>query len=375
MLNSDRHGSGAGAIVLTGFNINSNGGNIVLGGGANPGLDKNIAIAINNAAFGASGNKNGVRIVQSTLNANTGDITIRGKGLVGTDYSDGISLERVNILTSGNVLLSGAGGGFKIFSDGIDIDGATINVSGAGNLDLIGIGANVGGNNPLNHGVIVSEYNSGTQSTLKTLNGTLSINGQTRVSGTEADRFYGVYLTNSTSLESAGLGNIIINGTAQSGGDQAHHGIISTGSISIRATGSGNISLFGQAGDDAIGINLSGATIATNTGSILLNGTSGVSGSTIDNYGIALLDGTSLQSTGSNSIRLIANSLTGSPDLYIQNGSNIMGGSSFLGDILIDANTIDINDVALSTNRQRLLSPPAPLAPTSTSALPPAGWT
>jgi hypothetical protein len=102
-LNADVDPSG-GAIEITNATINSKGGNIILGGGSDPskfpafGTDAKIPI--------------GVFLNGSTLNAGTGNISIRGQALAGGSNFYGISVSGSKITTAGtgSITLNGIGG-------------------------------------------------------------------------------------------------------------------------------------------------------------------------------------------------------------------------------------------------------------------------
>ncbi|MFI3157068.1 MAG: MBG domain-containing protein, partial [Methylococcaceae bacterium] len=139
ILNADADGSGAGNIrMLTASSINSNNGNIILGGGANP---------LTTSAFGVTGNPNGIQLTNAVLNAGTGYIKIRGTGLAGTSNADGIRIESSSqlITTSGTINLNGTGGNGTDYNVGVDLLNSAL-TSTSGELNITGTGQGSGSN-------------------------------------------------------------------------------------------------------------------------------------------------------------------------------------------------------------------------------------
>jgi len=105
ILNSDRDASGVGAISLgSGTVITSNGGDITLGGGADP---------LATAAFGTASNIQGININNAQLRAGAGAINLRGQGYGSGSSNVGVYLQNGAIVeaSSGNITLNGTGGG------------------------------------------------------------------------------------------------------------------------------------------------------------------------------------------------------------------------------------------------------------------------
>ena len=132
-LNADRDGNGAGAIALNpGSVINSNGGNIILGGGSDP---------LTNAATG-------VNINGATLNSSSGDIKIT---------SNNVRVTGANIQTTsgGNITMTGgtgailldggsvsvANGSLRLMGTGVEFsNGVQVTASGTGDINLLSSG-------------------------------------------------------------------------------------------------------------------------------------------------------------------------------------------------------------------------------------------
>ena len=154
ILNSDRDGSGAGAIALdSGSQILSNGGDIILGGGNDPLNNPAVGIAQSPVVFFGIG----VSLNESFINANGGNISIRGQGK-DSNFSNnsGIDLNNGSIVeTNGNgtITLNGfAGNDGSNNNDGISLSGpfaASRIRAENGDINLTGIGGSgsLGGNN------------------------------------------------------------------------------------------------------------------------------------------------------------------------------------------------------------------------------------
>jgi len=218
-LNSDRNAAGGGGIRLNpGTNINSNGGDIVLGGGADP---------LNTPAQGTAATADdGVRIDSAQLIAAGGDISVRGSG-----PDDGIE---------------------TIFS-------AAIQTSGGGSITIDGISTAAAGD--FRHGVVMSGT---TQVT--TVDGNIAIAGQG--GNTAGNGAIGVSLAQTSLVSTIGTGSISVNGT---GGNTTSSPGVSVAS-GVSATGSGNVMLTGTGGagnNDGVVI---GGSVSATSGALAVNG-------------------------------------------------------------------------------------------------------
>ncbi|MFA5915314.1 MAG: hypothetical protein WC830_17345 [Burkholderiales bacterium] len=142
VLNSDfSDGNGAGAIQLnSGTVINSNGGSITLGGGANP---------LTTAAIGTGALVEGVKLDNAQLVSGAGAINVRGTGLTGSANAHGVSLVNSASVTStlGNVTMVGTGGAGTGGSRGIYLSNGASTNSGSGVITLAGVGSGSGSSN------------------------------------------------------------------------------------------------------------------------------------------------------------------------------------------------------------------------------------
>jgi|GEM_PF-943247 len=196
VLNSDRDASGAGAVALgDSALINSNNGDITIGGGANP---------LTTAARGTATNIDGVFLDKADLISGTGNISVRGQGAV-VDQARGINARG----TSGN--------------------GALIQ-STTGNITLVGTGGSGGDRH---EGVEIFNSPSAVTST----NGDITITG---VGGSTGTLSRGVAILIGAFVESTGNGDIVINGTS---GAASAHGFVLDNSDLGAASGTGNITI------------------------------------------------------------------------------------------------------------------------------------
>lgn len=251
ILNANSTGNTGNAIALN-SNITTRGGNLVLGGGADP------TTGVAQDSVGA--------FIAGDLNAGGGDIIINGKGLNG----DGINLMGT-LQTSGNgsITLNGTsvqgGSGVRI-QDTIQTQ--------SGNISLIGTG-----NTLYSAGVLILDT-----ATVKAANGgSIAIAGNLnlRPDGL-ADYCAGVDLYGN--VEAANGGSVTITGTTGSGvGDGVY--IDPAGKVQTTTSGTGSITITGTGSGGNSGIWNEG-TLQTFNGNIILTGT----GSTGSNDGIYMTD-------------------------------------------------------------------------------------
>ncbi|MGZ5050923.1 MAG: MBG domain-containing protein [Methylobacter sp.] len=130
-LNSDRDSDGFGSIEVSSSSINSNGGNITLGGGTSPSTT---------AAYGYPG----IQISNATINAGTGNLSIRGAGITGASFgTTGIDIYSSQLSTSGtgNISLNGAAGNWTDGNFGVKLNNGMLTAGGAINIDSSGLGS------------------------------------------------------------------------------------------------------------------------------------------------------------------------------------------------------------------------------------------
>jgi hypothetical protein len=231
-LNADVDGQNGGTIAITAI-INSNGGNIILGGGSNP---------LSSPALGTAQTSIGVFITNSTLNAGTGNISIRGQGRPGEAANEGIS-----------------------------VSNSTITTAGAGSITLNGTGGGNGG---------------GTGEFLF------------------SPRTHGISVSNNSTITTAGTGSIILNGTGGNGTSGDNNGI-NIVSSTVESIGAGSITLTGTGGNGTnrnLGISIETSKVRSAGGNITLTGTGGGTG--IENVGVKVIDST-VESTANGAVTII----------------------------------------------------------------------
>ncbi|MCI0684277.1 MAG: autotransporter-associated beta strand repeat-containing protein [Gemmataceae bacterium] len=254
-LNSDSDSAGSGRIVIDGL-IMSGGGDIVLGGGADPTM---------NPARGDAG-RPGIDIddLGGGLNAGAGNISIRGRG--GDDGSGerhGIEISDDVLSTSGSITLVGTGGASSGNTNGFGVglfQGAVVS-SASGNINVTGVGG--GGTGNQHRGVNLND-----NSTFQVGTGNMIINATGGGGNSE-----GLRLSNDSdgNLISTGSGSITVTATASgndvgidAGGDSVIGGPTATGPIFLIAD---SMDLFG-----ALSVQTAGtATLRQLTNGVAIN--------------------------------------------------------------------------------------------------------
>ncbi|WNC87257.1 CHAT domain-containing protein [Thermosynechococcus sp. QKsg1] len=260
ILHADADNSGAGAIRLDSVTLTTNGGNIILGGGSNPFTSP--AIGLGTA---------GVRIINSTLNADGGHIRIHGSGAT-IDGQEGVLIGGSSIFTSGSGEITILGtGGSSVYSpvDGISIQNSSISAE-AGNLTLTGTGGNVS-EGVSNVGIHLEE------SGIRTTTGNITLTG---TGGTGFAYNQEGILSSFTSITSQS-GDIILRGTGgEFGAGLRFRAATDTEySTEVRTAGNGNILIEGRGTDGNPGLvmEVSGAlTLAVQDGMLTLAAQGGI---------------------------------------------------------------------------------------------------
>ncbi|WP_414514552.1 CHAT domain-containing protein [Nostoc sp. PCC 9305] len=250
-LNADRDGINGGAIALkSGAAIDSNGGNIVLGGSSNP---------LNEPAQGTAANPIGVSLNGATLNSGTGNISIKGQG----NYADaneqkGVWLNNSSIMAgNGDISLTGIGYGNGNNNNGIQLNNSLVSSTGTGRIRLQGTSNARGGRD--NDGI---EVNSSIITATKT--GTINLEG---IAGVGTDISEGIYIGRNSRVRSAN-GNISLMGTGGNGEGNRNFGILLEDGAEMESTGTGNITLEGASSNSTEGISIKNSSInPTGTGS------------------------------------------------------------------------------------------------------------
>ncbi len=378
VLNADTNNILGGAIIVNGVTLDSNGGNITLGGGDDP---------LNNPAIGTLSNVSGIELNGATLTAGAGNITLRGQGRNAViANSHGIRINNSTLEnTSGNITLAGEGGnrllglidnnsGISISNSQIRSDSGLISLDGTGGSSLTG--AN-------NSGVIL------TDSTIANNEGNISITGQAGnallgtlnnnvgiiVSGSNIENQQGniellgfggnsllgasnigIYINNNSQISNnegyiylsgiggASLTNLVTNndGVHIAGSD------ISNISGTIEISGEGGISLLGS---NNVGLRLLNSTLENESGDIDLSGTGGESST--GNTGI-FQEGATVKTT-SGDIFYEAEGTGAATGLIVVNNSFIGDGTG--GDIDLVADTMELDGVTIQGSSHLTIQP------------------
>jgi trimeric autotransporter adhesin len=350
VLNSDADASGAGRIALNPANeIRSNGGNVTLGGGANP-------LTANAVGDGSSGGaQHGVYLSGASIVSGAGNISIRGTGAAGTTNASGVQLDTSSVVqsTSGSITIVGTGGagtlggrnrgiflsdiGTQITSGngaitltgqggsstgfaagpidgrnrGIDIlDGPVISTSGSGNIFLTGTGGS-SVDQGQNTGVLLSQ-SSAIGTSITTVNGNITIvgtGGSTTGASAVSTANRGVSI-GASEVRSTGTGSVSITGT---GGTTNNNSALSTNSGVL------------VQGDTVAGIQ---AFVTTASGSLSLTGTAGSSTAPASHEGILVSNRSTVQSGGSGSLSLTGTAATGNPAILLSGGGGVAAPST-----------------------------------------------
>lgn len=356
-----------GAIRLNaGMSVDSNGGDIVLGGGPDPRL---------HAARGDSsvGQNNGIRLSGVELHAHGGDIMVRGHsaGAAGmyinnatilttsgfgsilldgesdvgsTTASQGIYFGRdsgtVNPrleVEHGNIEVSGRGGSNALSSDarGLILFYAEMEATGDGSIFIDGTsGAGGGGGADLMYSSFI------------TTTGTIDIYGYAGMKNSNLNR--GIRVVGSR-LESDS-GDILLEGASHATGGVENPGIYVYGQSTLQTGGDGEIRLTGtgaaHGGDRSAGIIIGASAgdtaihLTTENGDIVLDGTGRGTGT--NHHGIWLHEnGSNVRATGSGSVILQGRADPGGGNVGISGSSaNTVGLGTATGDITFIADTI-----------------------------------
>ncbi|MDO9412628.1 MAG: MBG domain-containing protein [Pseudolabrys sp.] len=279
---------GNSAITVTG----TGGGN---GGTSanNYGVNLGVAVAGNGGLLsitGTGGNSSGASNygINQTLaltNTGTGGITLNGTGGGTGTLARGIYSTANVTAGTGNVSLTGLGAlNGTTLADGIWLEGnGVLSTSGAGNITLAGTG----------RGASSVGVNLGGSGAATTVNGLLSVTGQSQATGT-AGSSQGIVINSSVAgLTATGTGGITLSGTGGGTGGASNVGVQLTSANAVRATLAGGNSAIsitgigggtGGSGANNYGVNLASA-ITGNGGTLAVTGTGGNS-SGANNIGI-----------------------------------------------------------------------------------------
>ncbi|MBI1373590.1 MAG: tandem-95 repeat protein, partial [Phycisphaera sp.] len=201
VLNSDSDEDLAGWIRVQAA-VTSNGGDITLGGGADP---------LTTPAWGGPGQTDGINFTASgSLSSDSGDISLRGHGRNGTNnLAQGLNLNGDIVTTSGNVSLWGQGGDSASTNNGEGVlldSGATVR-SDTGDIDVTGFGG--GGARSNHYGVNLQD-----KSTIQVGAGDLTISA---TGGSNDSPGFRLSPASSGKLISTGSGSITVTGIGNGG--------------------------------------------------------------------------------------------------------------------------------------------------------------
>lgn len=313
--------SASGTLMGTGA-INVSNGFSQTGGIINRTGDMHIVQMAGNVAFDAASVGN-VSVDSKASNVTLGNINATGAVIIKAEHN--ITLTNTSTIASngGNVVLNsdedGIGQGGIVLNTGSSIaTGGGYLVMGGGATPSTGYAVGTAGSN--NNGIYISG------ATLNAAGGNIVMHA-TGMAGTSNGE--GIYITNSSTIQTTGIGTITLNGTGGAGVDynsgvrlgtssniSAVNGAISLTGVggastgidnmglyvhngsAISATGTGSITLngtggsIGTAGGSNRGVRISSATVSSNSGTITINGTGAYDGD-----GVQVVAGAQVQST------------------------------------------------------------------------------
>ncbi len=308
--NADTDSTGGGRIVITSSTINTNGGSIIMGGGADP-----TATAASGWGAGAL---EGVKISASTINlsgvSTNGGISIRGQGYNGSSTSQhGVLITNNSTITTagvGAIYINGLAGGTSGASDniGVKIDGLNTALNARdGNITITGVGANYGSNN------------------------------------------FGVLLTGGAYVGAIGTGNISINGTGggNNSTDLRNQGVRLDGSAAgidiVGGTGQINIVGTGGYGTAATGVHSEGTVNVSGGGPI---GYTGIANNGMGSltHGVNLMHGHNISATSVGTVGVNGQTASlGGSGVFFQGDIDVVGGfvqlDSTNGDLVLGNGT------------------------------------
>ncbi|WP_151670731.1 filamentous hemagglutinin N-terminal domain-containing protein [Nitrincola schmidtii] len=274
---ADTDGNDSGGILFdTGSNINTRNGHLWMGGGAGSSIWKGLTVGNSYAAnlntSIADSNVNetyaGINVIGAALDAGSGDLYMSGKSFQ-TDYRFGIGTR----FNGGNTIT-------------------------ANNISIHGIGsANTATGDDTNRG----NWGVGIENTTMNATGDITVNGQGggQSAGSNGGQNHGIRMDANSHLIASGAGNITLIGS-----------------------GGGNASITANTDND--GIRLDGGKLTTANGSITLQGTAGLHGSS---EGVSLNSGNVnnlIQSTEGGDITIVADTLDLSSNQRISSSGNLV---------------------------------------------------
>ncbi len=284
ILNADSDADRSGAIVLPDITISTGGGDVTMGGGADPATE---------AAWGMDGHGKGIRLDGTRITTGAGNITLTGHGYDRREYG---SVHGVYILgdtslqtTTGAITVTGTGGGGKEQNHGVLIEDSGTQILSDNAITITGTGGANGFASNYNYGVrIRSSAQIGSEGS--DVNITLTGTG-----GAGDDNNVGVYVGGSSKILSDNA--ITITGTGGSNGQtgsNSNYGVNISSSAQIGSTNSNaEISLTGSGGDgedNNYGVRIySSGTKVLSDNAITITGTGGSNGQTGSNSNLGIM--------------------------------------------------------------------------------------
>ena len=305
ILNSDRNQNQNGAVFVDRVDINTNDGDLTIGGGLNPETT---------VAYGSVGTpyNDGVYL-NSAVTTGAGNISIRGHGANGGRDNLGVGLIAATSLTTttGDIYVNGEGGDGTFNNFGLSSGQNSAIVTESGSIDLIGRGGNgrsssvTSGNNA--YGLFIQNASRVTSTGVGPSVGDITITG---TAGDQSYNAYGVRTDNTDITANSANINITGQGSNTIANDTNRGVFIRTGSV-IRSTGTGDdageITIIGtggtgQSGNDGVFLDDLGTLITSVEGDILITGQGGGNGQTDSNanHGVEIVSAR-IQSTGTGS--------------------------------------------------------------------------
>jgi filamentous hemagglutinin family protein len=311
-------GATVGSVSLgSGAQIVSNGGNITIGGGADPATGYATGGGVTTIGFRMVGGG-------SLLSSGAGNILINARGATGQAFSMGTSANTIQS-TSGNITINARNAGATAF--GMNSGTNIIQSTGTGNISIsaestgnaLGMTMGSSGNNTIRvtDGVLAIDAKStGSSSALAIGSGTNTLqatgSGRLALTGSSSGSGNAVSMITGTNLIRTAGGDIAISGTATGTGSAI---LLGDGAAQARveSTGAGNISL---TANRPVALEL--ATLSSAGGNIAVSGTG--AGST---QGISLTGGSKILTSGAGGITLTAGN-TGGSALLMGSGNNLV---------------------------------------------------
>ncbi|MCA3181103.1 MAG: filamentous hemagglutinin N-terminal domain-containing protein, partial [Burkholderiales bacterium] len=335
-LNSDADNSGGGAIALSNLSINTNGGNLSMGGGnlasqqaINPSYSQadhdDASVALLDTAKGMSGRVTGISLAGGTYDSGAGSLTLRGRGVNASSSTRGVSIAANTTVrsTSGSVTVVGIGGNGTSSNHGVRVDGANALITSAnGTVTVNGTGGNSSGG--FNYGVYL--FNGGRITS--TGNAPVVVTG---TGGTGTGNNIGILANTAGSGISSVNGAVTVNGTAGNGTGSNNVGTYVTAGAAITGTGSAPLTITGRGGNGAsgnYGVVVFGSTVASADGAVTVNGTGGSATGT-SNAGVYLLSSGQISSTGNAPVTVTGtggNGTSGNHGVLLETNSSISSG-------------------------------------------------